>query len=147
MIYAGVWDDNPASLSVLAKCGMKQIGTARYWSRARSAPVTSCEHVLTRSEWLLNNPIRIDTPRVVLRGLNADHVTDIARIGGDEKVAPMIMRSTVPWPVHDAAAWGYSKWMGCSLDVLALGRIKALCIFLILAIGGRAMPPKPYGHF
>ena len=40
--------------------------------------------------------LQIKTPRVVLRGLNADHLTDIARIGGDQKVAPMIMRATVP---------------------------------------------------
>ena len=169
MIYAGVWDDNPASLSVLAKCGMKQIGTVRYWSRARSAPVTSCEHVLTRSEWLLNNSIRIDTPRVVLRGLNADHVTDIARIGGDQKVAPMIMHATVPWPVHDAAAWieasAYNGQLGYRLGIfktdgplmgcIGIGPDKSLMYFLDPSYWGqgyateavRAFLKDCYGRF
>ena len=144
MIYVGVWDDNLASRSVLAKCGMKQLGTARYWCRARSAPVTSCEHVLTRREWLLNNPIMIDTSRAVLRGLNADHVADIARIGGDQKVAPMIMRATVPWPIHDAAAWieasAYNGQLGYRLGIfktdgqligcIGVGLDKSLMYFL-----------------
>ena len=169
VIYAGVWDDNPASRSVLAKCGMKQLGTARYWSRARSAPVTSCEHVLTRREWLLNNPIRIDTPRVVLRGLNADQVTDIARIGGDQKVAPMIMHATVPWLVHDAVAWieasAYNGQLGYRLGIfktdgplmgcIGIGPDKSLMYFLDPSYWGqgyateavRAFLKDCYGRF
>ena len=95
--------------------------------------------------------LQIKTPRVVLRGLNADHVTDIVRIGGDQKVAPMIMCATVPWPVHDAAAWieasAYNGQLGYRLGIfktdgpligcIGIGPDKSLMYFLDPAYWGQ----------
>ncbi|QBF31960.1 GNAT family N-acetyltransferase [Thalassococcus sp. S3] len=45
----------------------------------------------------------LTTDRLILRALRQEDAAELARIGGDPRVAPMIFVASSPWPVEDAA--------------------------------------------
>ena len=45
----------------------------------------------------------IKTARFIIRSLSIEDLNDFARIGGDVRVAPMILMATSPWPLQDTA--------------------------------------------
>lgn len=102
-LEAGVFDDNPASARVLEKVGMKEVGSVDLWCLPRRAKVRSREFAIQRSQWQQQNAPVIKTGRLTLKSLQVDDLDEFARIGGDARVAPMILRATSPWPLEDAA--------------------------------------------
>ena len=73
------------------------------WPLARKTSVKCREFVIPRSDWEQNNAPVIKTARFIIRSLSITDLNDFARIGGDARVAPMILRATSPWPLQDAA--------------------------------------------
>lgn len=103
VIFSGVFVDNPASVRVMEKLGMRETLPDRWYSRARGAAVDSRNFVMTRLEWALHNPLYLTTPRLGLQPLTFDHLAPFAALMGHPQVAPMMMPATVPWPEHAAA--------------------------------------------
>jgi len=102
-LEAGVFSDNPASVRVLQKIGAYEIQPIALWPLARQTSVKCREFVIPRSDWEQNNAPVIKTARFIIRSLSITDLNDFARIGGDARVAPMILRATTPWPLPDAA--------------------------------------------
>ena len=102
-LEAGVFSDNPASVRVLQKIGAYEIQPIALWPLARKTSVKCREFVIPRSDWEQNNAPVIKTARFIIRSLSITDLNDFARIGGDARVAPMILRATSPWPLQDAA--------------------------------------------
>ena len=102
-LEAGVFSDNPASVRVLQKIGAYEIQPIALWPLARKTSVKCREFVIPSSDWEQNNAPVIKTARFIIRSLSITDLNDFARIGGDVRVAPMILRATSPWPLQDAA--------------------------------------------
>ncbi len=103
VIFSGVFADNPGSVRVMEKLGMRETLSDRWYSRARGAALDSRNFVMTRFEWALHNPLSLKTDRLMLIPLTFDHLTPFAELMGHPQVAPMVMPATVPWPEHAAA--------------------------------------------
>ena len=102
-LEAGVFSDNPASVGVLQKIGAYEIQPIALWPLARKTSVKCRAFVIPRSDWEQNVAPVIKTARFIIRSLSITDLNDFARIGGDARVAPMILRATSPWPLQDAA--------------------------------------------
>ena len=69
--------------------------------------------VLTPEQWHAVNPIEIATPRMRLRPLRPADATDLARIAGNDRVAPMLASVASPWPEADVLRWiEQRRWRG-----------------------------------
>ncbi|MEZ5779747.1 MAG: GNAT family N-acetyltransferase [Paracoccaceae bacterium] len=114
-IRSGHFDGNDRSRGVLTKIGFRPSGYCIRRPASRpSDEVLLCQMTLTRADWLAANPLRIETGRLVLAPLDADRDwRDLARIGGDPAVAPMLMSVVSPWPEDEVRAWvARSLWRG-----------------------------------
>ncbi|MGB3317210.1 MAG: GNAT family N-acetyltransferase [Albidovulum sp.] len=107
IVRSGHFDGNTRSRHVLGKRGFRPDGFRI--TRCRATGDTSVllhSMALTRAEWLAANPLLIETERLVLRPLDPEKdAGPLARIGGDESVAPMLMSVPRPWPEADARDW------------------------------------------
>ena len=102
-ITAGAFDDNPASIRVLQKLGGREISPCTLWALSRQGPVTSRNFIFPRSEWQTRHAPVILTKRLKITSMHVSDIENLARIGGDPRVAPMILRPTSPWPKEEAA--------------------------------------------
>lgn len=106
-IDATVWYDNPASERVLHKLGFRNVQDDRVHAKARGVMTASRQLTLWR-DGRDPGPLRyrLQTERLTLRELAPEaDAPALARIGGDPRVAPMLVHPTVPWPVESARAW------------------------------------------
>jgi len=55
-IEAGAWNDNPASIRVLEKCGFRFVRDISQHCKARGCDVAGKDYVLTFEDWAKNRP-------------------------------------------------------------------------------------------
>ena len=106
-IAATTWHDNPASAAVLRKLGFHPVEDNRAHAVARGVETAARDWMLWR-DGREPGPLRyrLTTARLTLRELDPEaDAPALARIGGDPRVAPMLVHPTVPWPVDKARAW------------------------------------------
>ena len=98
------WQHRSAAL--LYRLGFSRLGrVVGLKSHARKALVDGRQMVLTPEQWHAVNPIKIATPRMRLRPLRPADATDLARIAGNDRVAPMLASVASPWPEADVLRW------------------------------------------
>lgn len=106
---------NVRSARVLQKLGFGDVtdGARRVVPEATGAPVLCHAMALTPEQWHALNPWVIETERLRLRPVTPGDVPDIARIGGDPRVAPMIFAATIGWTEREAARFVERfRWRG-----------------------------------
>ncbi len=112
-ITASVMNGNPGSGRVLDKLGFRRSGNSRCWSEAQGAESDTCEYLLTRRQWLLANPYRLETDRLVICALQDPDWRDLQRIGAQPDVAQNMRNIPPNWAENDVKLWqGGSKWRG-----------------------------------
>jgi len=52
VITAGTWEDNPASMAVLHKCGFEKTGESALFCTPRGCEVAGPDYAITRATWL-----------------------------------------------------------------------------------------------
>ena len=97
------WRFPPEKAQVMERMSRNDKQGIALWPLARKTSVKCREFVIPRSDWEQNNAPVIKTARFIIRSLSITDLNDFARIGGDARVAPMILRATSPWPLQDAA--------------------------------------------
>ena len=105
---------NTRSAALLHSLGFSRlVGVVATKSCAREALVDARQMVLTPEQWHAVNPIEIATPRMHLRPLRPADATDLARIAGNDRVAPMMASVASPWPEADVLRWiEQRRWRG-----------------------------------
>ena len=105
---------NTRSAALLHSLGFSRlVGVVAIKSCAREALVDARQMVLTPEQWHAVNPIEIATPRMHLRPLRPADATDLARIAGNDRVAPMMASVASPWPEADVLRWiEQHRWRG-----------------------------------
>ena len=105
---------NTRSAALLHSLGFSRlVGVVAIKSCAREALVDARQMVLTPEQWHAVNPIEIATPRMHLRPLRPADATDLARIAGNDRVAPMMASVASPWPEVDVLRWiEQRRWRG-----------------------------------
>ena len=107
IVRSGHFDGNARSRHVLGKLGFRPDGFRITSCRATGdTAILLHSMALIRDDWLAANPLVIETERLVLRPLNPERdAADLARIGGDARVAPMLMSVPSPWTESEARGW------------------------------------------
>ncbi len=105
---------NTRSAALLHRLGFSRLGrVVALKSHARKTLVDGRQMVLTPEQWHAVNPIEIATPRMRLRPLRPADATDLARIAGNDRVAPMLASVASPWPEADVLRWiEQRRWRG-----------------------------------
>jgi RimJ/RimL family protein N-acetyltransferase len=113
-VAAGYFEGNTRSARVLAKLGFVEIGRSLKHCRALGADRPHVDLLLTPETYLGANPLEILTPRLRLAPLDIERDwRDIARIGGDPRVAPMTASHRSPWPEAEVRAFLTDcQWQG-----------------------------------
>ena len=115
LVRTSHFSGNAASARVLANLGFRGDGFRSVRPVSRPEDEVLAHTVsLTRSDWLNANPLIVDADRLVLKPLNADRDwRDLSRIGGDPRVAPMLLWVLSPWPEAEVRRWvNRSLWRG-----------------------------------
>ena len=100
--------------------------------------------ILAPEQWHCLNPIEITTPRVALRPLRPTDAPDLARIAGNDAVAPKLASVTSPWHETDVLQWiEQSRWRG------RVGFKLGVCLPNGTLIGplGLGGTPKSFAYF
>jgi RimJ/RimL family protein N-acetyltransferase len=113
-VAAGYFAGNQASARVLAKLGFVETGRSLKHCRALGQDRPHVDLLLTPEAFCAVNPLEIITPRLRLAPLEIERDwRDIARIGGDPRVAPMTNSHLSPWPEAEVrATLAESQWCG-----------------------------------
>jgi RimJ/RimL family protein N-acetyltransferase len=113
-VAAGYFEGNKRSARVLEKLGFTEIGRSLKPCRALNQSRPHIDLMLTESQFLAATSIEILTPRLRIAPLVANRDwRDIARIGGDPRVAPMMAYLRSPWSEADVCRWlDRSRWAG-----------------------------------
>lgn len=114
-LVSGYFKGNLRSAAVLDSLGFACGPAEAAFARPLGHKVTIQRMMLTRDDWLAANPLVIETERLVLRPFDPAHdVGALARIGGDPRVAPMLMSVPSPWSEEGACDWiTRAPWHGC----------------------------------
>ncbi|MFQ6548037.1 GNAT family N-acetyltransferase [Aestuariibius sp. 2305UL40-4] len=96
---------NVASANVLVKLGFVEAGRKTSYSKALDKEMESQALVLTRARWRDRRAFRIETERLVIRETRDTDWPDLARIGGNPQVAPMLASVMTPWPEVQCRRW------------------------------------------
>ncbi len=113
-VAAGYFEGNAASARVLAKLGFVETGRSLKHCRALGQDRPHVDLLLTPEGFAAANPLEILTDRLRLAPLDVERDwRDIARIGGDPRVAPMTSSHRSPWPEAEVRAFLVeSQWQG-----------------------------------
>ena len=129
---------------------------------ARGALVDIRQMILTPEQWHCLNPMKITTPRMTLRRLRPTDAPDLARIAGNDAVAPMLASVTSPWPETDVLQWiEQSRWRvrvgfklgvclpdGTLMGALGLGGTpKSVAYFLAPSVWGPGLMTEALQRF
>ena len=136
-VQAGYYLGNAASARVLAKLGFQETMRDRRMSAALGLALPHVGMALDRADWAARHPLVIETARLRLAPLQADRDgPDLARIGGDPRVARNLFSVLSPWPEPVLRGWiTASQWRGCLGFRLGIWRDGAL--IGSIGIGGR----------
>ena len=96
---------NAASANVLHKLGFVETKPRMLYVKALGTEVKSQALMLTRARWQERRAFRIETERLVIRETRDADWPEIARIGGDQRVAPMLASVMTPWPEVQCRRW------------------------------------------
>ncbi len=96
---------NAASANVLGKLGFVETHQKTSFSKALDKEVESQALVLTRARWKERRAFEIETDRLIIRETRDADWPDLARIGGDPRVAPMLASVMTPWPEVQCRRW------------------------------------------
>ena len=103
---SGYHEGNQRSAHVLGKLGFSLTGkVSQVENTALGSTINSHKMALTRATWRANREFRLTTPRLTLREIRAEDWPDVQRIGGDPRVAPMLVSAQTPWPKEDVQQW------------------------------------------
>jgi RimJ/RimL family protein N-acetyltransferase len=113
-VPSGYMLGNARSAGLLHGLGFSPFGAVvQRKNTAQDALVDIRQMILTPEQWHCLNPMGITTPRVTLRPLRPTDAPDLARIAGNDAVAPMLASVTSPWPETDVLQWiEQSRWRG-----------------------------------
>ncbi|MGB3177912.1 MAG: GNAT family N-acetyltransferase [Albidovulum sp.] len=113
-LISGHFEGNMRSASVLRRLGFADDMPQRVYARPLGRDVTIQRMQLTRDDWIAANPLRIETHRLILKPFESDRDWQgLARIGGDARVAPMLMSALSPWLEPEVRRWiDTSHWRG-----------------------------------
>lgn len=56
-ITASAWDDNPGSMRVMVKCGMRELGRSEGFCKARNADLGAVDFAIDRGDWISGRQI------------------------------------------------------------------------------------------
>jgi RimJ/RimL family protein N-acetyltransferase len=104
-ITACVIRGNGASVRVLEKLGFEHTGRSRCASVAQRKTFDADTYALTRANWLVANPLRIETPRLVIRAIDPGDLTAFHAIASRKEVATMMQSIAHPLSRDQARAW------------------------------------------
>lgn len=105
-ITAGVWDDNPASMAVLGKCGFVEVGKETAFCKGRGCDATGTNFALSRADWAKAQPLLIETNRLIIQPFEATDGTEFAALMNDESIARMM--ASIPFPFTNGMA---TEWI------------------------------------
>lgn len=122
-VSASVWHGNAASERVLEKAGFRRIGGSTGFCRARNEDLDAHDFTLTRTDWAQRNPLRITTPRLVMRPLGPEDAAEVLEHIGDQRVARNVLSIPWPWSLPQARDWCETHpWTGAADYRLAVRR-------------------------
>lgn len=115
-VTAGTWDDNPASMRVLTKCGFQKTGEATLFCEPRGQEVNGPDYELTRENWAQTQPFFLKTERLRIEPFDGTEARALSNLMNDPDVARMM--ATIPHPFNEeqAAAWLAERPFMHSLD-------------------------------
>ena len=109
VIKAGTWADNPASVRVLEKLGMRFVRLGLGWCAARGQALDALMHEITRGEWLAANPLDLTTGRLTIRGYRAADMPALHAIATRPDVARMILSFAPDDTLEKVANWALAR--------------------------------------
>ena len=104
-IKAGTWEDNPASMAILRKCGFQKTGEAMVFCKPRGKEVNGPDFALSRADWANGRAYRIETERLIIEPLTPLDKADFARVMDDPNVTWMMGSISSPFAAADAEKW------------------------------------------
>jgi len=104
-ITACVIRGNPASGRVLEKLGFERTGRSRCGSVAQGGTFDNDTFALNRATWLAANPLRIETPRLVIRAIDRADVATFHAFASRPEVARMMQSIPHPLSLEQARDW------------------------------------------
>ncbi len=152
-IAAHLFHDNHAAGAILRATGFRQTGLSARHSLGREGRVIGFDMALTRERWRTVAPLapavplRIDTPRLVLRELRPGDAAALGRIAAAPGTAAALRRAmpvgSAAHPVAAPAAWidGH-RFRGLPPQVLGLGLVAC---HGAAVLGLAALTPPPAG--
>lgn len=113
-VVAGYFEGNARSARVLAKLGFVETGRKLNHCRALGQDRPHVDLMLCREAYAAANPLEIQTEHLRLAPLDIERDwRDIARIGGDPRVARMTSSHRSPWSETDVRAFlADCQWQG-----------------------------------
>jgi len=105
VITAGTWDDNPASMSVLRKCGFEKTGESTLFCRPRGYELNGPDYAITRANWADSLRFRIETKRLIIEPLSLDDAAELTDLMDDSEIARMMGSFVSPFHIEDARKW------------------------------------------
>ncbi len=112
-VISGHFVGNAASARVLTKLGFRYTHVEAITPLSTGVETRLERMALEREAWWAAQGLPLVTPRLVLRPLCKGDAADLARIGGNARVARMLASVKSPWPVADLDLWmRRSLWTG-----------------------------------
>ncbi len=122
-IKASVFDGNTASARVLEKLGFAETGRGEHANAAQRRTLPITQFALCRARWLAQNPLRIETARLLIRPYTPADAPAFRAIANHESIARMMASLPHPLSQAQAANWiatrAYRGQPGFCLGVFA----------------------------
>ena len=105
VVKAGTWDDNPASMAVLRKCGFHKTGEEALFCAPRGEVVNGPDYELSRADWALSQPLALSTKRLNLSPFTGNEAAELSALMNDPEIARMMATIPYPFTISDAESW------------------------------------------
>ena len=109
IVTAGVWEGNPASEAVLEKFGFKKTASAAEFCKPQGKVLNGYSFELDREDWVLQQPLYIETDRLIILPFDATDGPEMAALMNDEEIAMMMSSIPHPFSVVQATEWIESR--------------------------------------
>ncbi len=104
-ITASVILGNGGSVAVLKKLGFQQTGMSRCPCIAQGGEYDALDYILTRERWLAQNPLLIETDRLLINAFAPGDAGAFRAIGARKEVARMMQSIPHPLSLQQAQDW------------------------------------------
>ena len=115
-VTACIWQDNPASATVLRKNGFSKIGESEDFCKARDKQVKYQSFRVARHEWADTQPLDITTERLRIEPFTGTEAAELSSLMNDAEIASMMATIPHPFTEPQAAAWLAERPFQHSMD-------------------------------